>query len=170
MQQKPSRGPDICWVVSTKSKVHYTDDRDDTPIVFPPSPLSIPPRFLLLLLMRPKHLLLAYAAGRWRKEIYLVEVVEVDNAWNVFSSFQEHWVQKSVSMYRAPDGYSWVCSVLSIACNMLVILCPVHDSVSVDLSIAVETSLIVKHDIVRSDSLWFNDSQSLTKWLLKSLM
>jgi hypothetical protein len=52
-------------------------------------------------------------------------------------------------MYRAPHDYSWVSSVMSIVCNMAAILRPVHVAVSFYLSIAVETRLIAKHDIVR---------------------
>jgi hypothetical protein len=64
-------------------------------------------------------------------------------------SFQERCTQKSVSMYRAPHGYSWVSSVMNIACNMTVVLRPAHGTVSVYLSIAVVTHLIAKYDIVR---------------------
>jgi hypothetical protein len=56
-------------------------------------------------------------------------------------------------MYRAPHGYSWVNSVMGIACSMTVILRPVHGAVSIYLSISVETRFIAKHDIVRYDSL-----------------
>jgi len=52
-------------------------------------------------------------------------------------------------MYRTPRGYSWVSSVMSIACNMTVFLRPVQGPVSVYLSTAVETRLITKNDIVR---------------------
>jgi hypothetical protein len=69
--------------------------------------------------------------------------------FGLHSFFQEHWTQKSVSMHRAPHGYSWVSSVMSIACNMTVFLRPVHSPVSVYLSTAVETRLITKHDTVR---------------------
>jgi hypothetical protein len=69
--------------------------------------------------------------------------------FGLHSFFQELWTQKSVPMYRAPRGYSWVSSVMGIACNMTVVLRPVHSPVSVYLSIAVETRLIAKHDIVR---------------------
>ena len=68
--------------------------------------------------------------------------------FGIHSSFQEHWVQKSVSMYRAPHGYFWVSSVMGIACNMTVILRPEHGTVSVYLSTALETRFITKHDIV----------------------
>ena len=50
--------------------------------------------------------------------------------FGLHSSFQKHWVQKSVSMYRAPHGYSRVSSVMCIVCNMTVILRPVHGAVS----------------------------------------
>jgi hypothetical protein len=69
--------------------------------------------------------------------------------FGLHSSFQEYWTQKNVSMYRATDSYSWVSSVMSIACNMTVILLPVQGAVSVYLSIAVETYPIAKYDIVR---------------------
>jgi hypothetical protein len=59
---------------------------------------------------------------------------------------------------------------MSIAWNMTVILRPVHDTVSIYLSIAVETRLIAKHDIVRYDSLWINDSQGWTRRLLSIAM
>jgi len=69
--------------------------------------------------------------------------------FGLHSSLQELWTQKSVSMYRAPHGYSWVSSVMGIACTMTVVLRPVHSPVSVYLSIAAETRLIAKHYIVR---------------------
>jgi hypothetical protein len=43
-------------------------------------------------------------------------------------------------MYRAPHGYSWVSSVMSIVGNMMAILRPEHGPVSVYLSIAVENT------------------------------
>ena len=67
------------------------------------------------------------------------------------SSFQEYCSQNSFLMYRTPHGYSWVSMVMSITCDMMVILRQAYGVVSIYISIKVETPLVINR-IIRSDS------------------
>jgi hypothetical protein len=60
---------------------------------------------------------------------------------------------KNVTMCHAPHGYSWVNLVISVNCNMRIILLPVHGVVSFTYQLRWKCTSAA-HGIVYSDSFW----------------
>jgi len=69
-----------------------------------------------------------------------------------YFSFHETGPRR-VAVYRGLLGYTWVSLVMSISCNMRIILHPIHVVVSVYVPIQVETHHISQHDIICWDLL-----------------
>jgi hypothetical protein len=62
--------------------------------------------------------------------------------------------QENSSMYRAPHSYASVSLVMNMNCDMRIIVHRLYAVVSVYVYMSLETRVIAKHYIVRSDYLW----------------